>query len=454
MTDFEPQTIPPRLDITPVRDYSQKEHPLPSEKALGLLDNIRKYKETLPDADNNRLAVIIPARRASHLLQTGLPILNRQIKECVDKEKIDGADIAIVLNRGGDEADQQFANDFQVEAATTVNLYEKGGRLYTDSQYTQEANLAELRKSTINFFFIHQEDVDVNSGTANALRTGFQAFVDSAKRENTVHKYYLTPGADNRLYTGKQGDNFTGNGLLRMMEIAEATGCFAVGAKLEPVVMDENGYILPDKKIAGLVRATANLHTYSPGAKWSPGGGTLSAGRDALAAQTAIMDGGLQVEDVSFDIVTSGLMGKDIRLTDQVRVVYSAPADRGLSITEQLKELRILKPIIYEWARANEPLENLIKRPELPEDWAKLVRWLQGQKYAENYFGQAFVRALAGPNLFNIIIENIRTILKDCGWNKKAIKEAVSLARELPSYLTINSGLTRKDYDKEGGVSW
>ena len=153
MTDFEPQTIPPRLDITPVRDYSQKEHPLPSEKALGLLDNIRKYKETLPDADNNRLAVIIPARRASHLLQTGLPILNRQIKECVDKEKIDGADIAIVLNRGGDEADQQFANDFQVEAATTVNLYEKGGRLYTDSQYTQEANLAELRKSTINFFF-------------------------------------------------------------------------------------------------------------------------------------------------------------------------------------------------------------------------------------------------------------------------------------------------------------
>jgi len=83
-----------------------------------------------------------------------------------------------------------------------------------------------------------------------------------------------------------------------------------------------------------------------------------------------------------------------------------------------------------------------------------LVRWLQGQKYAENYFGQAFVRALAGPNLFNIIIENIRTILKDCGWNKKAIKEAVSLARELPSYLTINSGLTRKDYDKEGGVSW
>src|SRR3989344_3689732 len=161
MTDFEPQTIPPRLDITPVRDYSQKEHPLPSEKALGLLDNIRKYKETLPDADNNRLAVIIPARRASHLLQTGLPILNRQIKECVDKEKIDGADIAIVLNRGGDEADQPFANDFQVE-------------------------------------------------------------------------------------------------------------------------------------------------------------------------------------DVSFDIVTSGLMGKDIRLTDQVRVVYSAPADRGLSITEQLKELRIL----------------------------------------------------------------------------------------------------------------
>lgn len=70
-------------------------------KAKELHQSFLSYKNQLPTNKGERLGVVIPARKAAHFMKANLSFLSDQIQECVEKRKISGADVVVVLNRGG-----------------------------------------------------------------------------------------------------------------------------------------------------------------------------------------------------------------------------------------------------------------------------------------------------------------------------------------------------------------
>lgn len=70
-------------------------------KAKELHQSFLSYKKQLPINKGERLGVVIPARKAAHFMKSNLSFLFGQIQECIEKRKISGADVVVVLNRGG-----------------------------------------------------------------------------------------------------------------------------------------------------------------------------------------------------------------------------------------------------------------------------------------------------------------------------------------------------------------
>lgn len=409
-------------------------------KAKELHHSFLAFKDQLPTKQSNRLGIVIPARKAAHFMKINLPFLSNQIQECVNEGKISGADIVVVLNRGGVENDRVFSDNFSDQNMDKLVLWEKSGHLYKDRDFVSETDIASSKSDGTRIIFIIQEDVDKNTGHTNALKTGFNAFVDASKRSGQVNKYYLTTDTDNRIYEWHKGNNYFGNGLLALMNQLEAGDYFAVGAKVEPAVTDDNGNFDLSKKVASLIRATANLHTNAKGFQWSPGGGTLAKGADSLAAHAAVTNENMEVPDVSFTVLTGGILNKKIHVSNRITVLDDAPKEENIS----LKQLKDLRKIVHNWAKSGQPLQELVTRNDIPLAWKKLIRWMQGQRFAEDFFGKDLMSLVAQPRLVNIVFGNLQATLERYHYNKEAIKEIISLIKEFPSYFIIKHAVQIK----------
>lgn len=418
-------------------------------KAKELHRNFLSYKDQLPTKHSDRLGIVIPARKAAHFMKINLPFLRNQIQECVDKGKISGADVVIVLNRGGIESDRTFVDDYSDQNIDKLILWEKSGQLYKDKDFMNETDISSSQSDGSRIIFIIQEDVDKNTGHTNALRTGFNSFIEASKKTGHVHKYYLTTDTDNRIYSGYRENNYFGNGLLALMDQIETGDFFAVGAKVEPVVTDADGSFNLSKKVASLIRATANLHTNAKGFHWSPGGGTLAKGVDALAAHAAVTNENMEVPDVSFTVLSSGILNKKIHVSNTITVLDDAPKEESVN----LKQLRALKKIVHDWAKSSQPLQELVAKSDIPSGWKKLIRWMQGQRFAEDFFGKDLMNNIAQPRLTDIVLGNLRATLKKYGYGKDTIMEIVSLVKELPSYLIIKNAIEKRELIIES-VNW
>ncbi len=410
-------------------------------KAKELHKSFLAYRNQLPTSQSDRLGIVIPARKAAHFMRANLPFLSGQIQECVEKRKISGADVVVVLNRGGIESDKNFVEQFSDQDMDKFVLYEKSGHLFNDEQFSDETNIALLESDKTRVIFIIQEDLDSNTGHTNALRTGFNAFIDAAKKSGQVSKYYLTTDTDNRIYAERKDDGYSGNGLLALMDQLETGNYFAVGAKVEPAVSEVDGNFNLQKRVASLIRATANLHTSARGFQWSPGGGTLAKGLDALAAHAAVTNENMEVPDVSFTVLTGGILNKKSHVSNKITVLDDAPKEENISV----KQLMHLKKTVHDWARSGRPLQDLVTREDIPSSWKKLIRWLQGQRFAEDFFGKDLMSLVAQPRLVDIVLGNLQVTLKRYGYNKETIGEIVSLVKELPSYLIIKSAVKKKN---------
>lgn len=274
--------------------------------------------------------------------------------------------------------------------------------------------------------------------------------MDSAKKNGQVNKYYLTTDTDNRIYTERKDNVYSGNGLLALMDQSETGDYFAVGAKVEPAVTNPDGSFDLSKKVASLIKATANLHTSTRGFQWSPGGGTLAKGLDALAAHAAVTNENMEVPDVSFTVLTGGILNKKIYVSNKITVLDDAPKEENISI----KQLKDLKKTINEWVKSGQSLQDLVARENIPSSWKKLIRWMQGQKFAEDFFGKDLMSLVAQPRLVDIVLGNLQTTLKRYGYNKDAIVEIVSLVKELPSYLIIKSAVKKISQPVHQSASW
>ncbi len=412
-----------------------------TKKAEGLHKSFIAFKDQLPINQSERLGVVIPARKASHFMRANMLFLSNQIQECVEKGKISGADVVVVLNRGGVEDDRVFANQFLDNNMTKLILYERSGHLYKEKEFLNETDITPAESDKIRAIFIIQEDIDGNAGHTNALRTGFNAFVEVAKKSGKVNKYYLTTDTDNRIYAEKKEEGYSGNGLLALMDQLETNNYFAAGAKVEPVVTEADGNFNFTKKVTALIRATANLHTTAKGFQWSPGGGTLAKGADALAAHAAVTNENMEVPDVSFTVLTGGILNKMINVSKNITVLDDAPEEVNMT----MRQLISLKNTVHDWAKSGQPLQELVNRNDIPSGWKKLVRWMQGQKFAEAFFGKDLMSLVAQPHLINIVLGNLHTTLDRYHYSKDAIKEIISLIKEFPSYLIIKSAVRKKN---------
>jgi hypothetical protein len=418
-------------------------------KAKELRHSFLTYRDQLPTKQSSRLGIVIPARKAAHFMKVNLPFLRNQIQECVNEGKVLGADIVVVLNRGGIESDRVFADNYFDQNIDKLILWEKSGHLYKDKDFMNETDISFTKSDGSRIIFIIQEDVDKNTGHTNALRTGFNAFIEASKKNGQVHKYYLTTDTDNRIYAGYRESNYFGNGLLALMNQIETGDYFAVGAKVEPAVTDADGSFNLSKKVASLIRATANLHTNAKGFHWSPGGGTLAKGVDALAAHAAVTNENMEVPDVSFTVLSSGILNKKIHVSNTITVLDDAPNEE----TVNLKQLKDLKKVVHGWAKSSQPLQELIARSDVPSSWKKLIRWMQGQRFAEDFFGRDLMNYIAQPRLTDIVLGNLRATLKKYGYGKDTIMEIVSLVKELPSYLIIKNAIKKRELIVQS-VNW
>lgn len=234
------------------------------------------------------------------------------------------------------------------------------------------------------------------------------------------------------------------------MELSEKGDYFAVGAKVEPVVTNNDGSFNLSQKPASLIRATANLHTNSKGFQWSPGGGTLARGREALAGHLAVTNTNMEVPDVSFTVLTGGILGKKFHVSQTIFVLDDAPPEEKITI----KQLHHLRQAVREWSKNGKPLQELVTREDIPASWKKLIRWLQGQKFTEDFFGKDLMSLVAQPRLFDIVIGNLKATLARYGYNSDSVREILSLVKELPSYLIIKSAVKKRENSVQKSVSW
>ncbi len=419
-----------------------------------LVESFYHYLNSLPDNQNNRLSVVIPAKNVSHFMSQNLPILITQAGETITNGIIDGYDVVVVLNRGGDENDREFAYTFNPAGIHKRMIWERGGTLFSDANRTRKTNLS-LGKGTENrIFFIVQDNVEENTGHSNALKTAFHALLETARTDEYCSKYYLTIDADNRLHTQVRTNGFEGNGLLALIEKVHSGDFFAVGARLKPAVFNQDGTYDCTKKVAGLIRATANLHVTTPGFQWSPGGGTVALGSEALAAHIAINDRDLEVPDVSFTLLAKKILKKKITVANDIFVVDASPQEEKITLS-RYKDLR--NKLAY-WSDSDSTVEELIQNKEIPASWRKMIRWLHGQKVAEEFFGKQIIKSIVQPRISNIVLGNIKVTLQNEGLGLKAVQELLSLSREIPAYFTIRSSLKKKSSIGISGegvpVSW
>ncbi len=433
-----------------LRRIENKSLPPPNEKGIKLQERAISIASELPKLQRNTLSVMIPARRASHLLRSTVPELFTQINYACSKGDILGADVFIILNRGGDDSDKSFAHEYiPSDNVEKIEVWEKQGVMYSDIKYMDVITLnhhsQDAKQNRI--IFVHQEDIPENSGHTNALKTGWNLMCDVAKQDSYTSKYYLSTDADIRLVS--KGNKSEGKfGLPDLIDEVRNRNLFAVGGKVVPVVLDDTGQIILDKKVSPLIQATANLHTTTKGFQWGPGGGTLCVGPEGLAAQAAVANTNMQVPDVSFWILSKYLLNKDVDVLPTVNVLDSAPAEERLN----REQIAVANTELKKWVKNKQTLAELSQIQEIPDSWKKIVRWMMGQKYVKDFFGDEFVKEIAYPKLIQIVVGNIKAVWDQYGFGKGTVPELLRLTKQLFPYVLISSTVNKVELTED--VTW